>query len=319
MSRRTEVLVFRGEGSRLDIFLSGCTSFSRSRIQNLIREGQVLVNGCAKKANYLLRDGEIVTLTMPEPVEVALIPEDLPLTIIYEDSDLVVIDKPQGMVVHPAPGHESGTMVNALMYHIRDLSGIGGELRPGIVHRIDRMTSGLVVVAKNDSTHSALATQFANHTANRRYLALVDGTIKQDSGTVDAPIGRHPNDRKKMAIISNGRHAVTHWEVLSRFQTHTLIRARLETGRTHQIRVHMSHLHHPLTGDTVYGAKKALFGLEGQALHGYGLCFRHPANGKVCKFVSPLPEYFINALRKLGYNGDGQEWTDDLERNEGIE
>ena len=309
-------MIYQGEGCRLDVFLSNHTEHSRSRVQGLIRDGQVSVNGAFRKANYVLRDGDCVLLQSQEPVEIPLCPQNIPLNIVFEDKDLVVIDKPQGMVVHPAPGHECDTMVNALMYHVKDLSGIGGELRPGIVHRIDRMTSGLIVVAKNDAAHIDLGKQFADHTAGRQYLALVDGNIKQDRGTVDAPIGRHPNDRKKMAIVPSGRHAVTHWEVLERFQSHTLIRARLETGRTHQIRVHMASQHHPLAGDTVYGAKKAQLGLEGQALHGYHLRFVHPVSGEECQFYSRLPDYYLSALKKLGYSGTGDEWTADPERNE---
>ena len=204
--------------------------------------------------------------------------------------------------------------MNALLYHIRDLSGIGGELRPGIVHRIDKMTSGLLVIAKNDAAHKSLSEQFGAHTAHRKYLALVEGNIREDTGTIDAPIGRHPKDRKKQAIdrTGSGRNAVTHWQVLYRCGTRTLVRCILETGRTHQIRVHMAYIHHPVTGDTVYGPSGSALGLEGQALHGYSLSFVHPSSGADCSFSSALPEYFINALRKLGYTGDGKEWIDEL-------
>lgn len=294
---------------RLDVFLAETTDFSRNRVQNLIKMGAALVNGKEAKANTVLAIGDKVHLTVSEPDEVPLQPEEIPIDIVYEDSDLIVVDKPQGMVVHPAPGHASGTLVNALMYHVKDLSGIGGELRPGIVHRIDRMTSGLIVIAKNDFTHTALAAQFAMHTAGRSYIALVDGNIKEDRGTVNAPIGRHPSDRKRMAIHPNGRHSVTHWAVLARFQTHTLLQATLETGRTHQIRVHLASIHHPVSGDAVYGAKKPQLGLIGQALHGYRLQLTHPRSGEAMAFYSNLPDYFLDALKRLGYQGLGLEWT----------
>ena len=295
--------------TRLDVFLADCTAYSRSRIQNLIRAGAAKVNGKIAKANTLLRIGDAVHLHVSVPEETAVIAEDIPLAVVYEDADLIVVDKPQGMVVHPAPGHASGTLVNALLFHVKDLSGVGGEKRPGIVHRIDRMTSGLIVAAKNDFTHLALSEQFSTHAAGRSYLALVDGNLKEDSGTVEAPIGRHKTDRKRMAATAGGRRAVTHWQVLMRFMTHTLIRATLETGRTHQIRVHMAYLQHPVTGDAVYGAKKPQLGLIGQALHGYRLQLTHPRTGEMLSFYSDLPEYFLCALKKLGYTGDGTEWT----------
>jgi len=291
---------------RIDRYLAETTELSRSRAQSLIRDGQILVNGKTVKTNHVVSVGDTVTVFYPEPVEIDALPEPIPLNIVYEDADICVIDKPQGMVVHPAPGHASGTLVNGLLYHFGTLSSIGGALRPGIVHRIDRMTSGLLVVAKNDCAHQALAEQFKTHAAGRTYLALVDGNLREDNGTVDANIGRHPTDRKRMAVTPNGRDAVTHWEILERFGTHTLLRVRLETGRTHQIRVHMSYIHHPVTGDTVYGCAKKQFSLEGQALHGYRLRLCHPTTGEEMSFFAPLPAYFVNALRKLGWDGESE-------------
>jgi 23S rRNA pseudouridine1911/1915/1917 synthase len=229
---------------------------------------------------------------------------------------LLVVDKPQGMVVHPAPGHPGGTLVNALLYHIGDLSGIGGELRPGIVHRIDKMTSGLLVVAKNDAAHRGLSEQFRNHTAHRSYIALVDGNIKQDDGTVDAPVARHLVDRKKMAIVPGGREAITHWQVAERYGQYTLLRLELETGRTHQIRVHMASLQHPVTGDDVYGRAKLPFGLKGQALHGYRLTFVHPESDDAMCFYAPPPEYFMTALKKAGGEQSAEELLESLKRLE---
>ena len=299
---------------RLDTCIASQTELSRSRAAQLIQGGAVSIDGkIAEKSKQIVQPGQKITIDIPPAADTGVLPEELPLTILYEDNDLLVIDKPQGMVVHPAPGHSSGTLVNALMYHVDDLSGIGGELRPGIVHRIDKMTSGLLVVAKNDPAHNDLSEQFSTHKAHREYLALVEGNIREDSGTVDAPIGRHPKDRKKMAIVKDGtgRNAVTHWRVLYRFGTRTLIKCILETGRTHQIRVHMAYIHHPVTGDTVYGSSGSALGLDGQSLHGYALRFRHPSSGEECAFCSRLPDYFLNALKKLGYIGDGKEWTDE--------
>ena len=291
---------------RLDAFIAAETELSRTQAQRMIRDGIILLNGKTAKPNANTQAGDCVEITYPDPVATDVMPEDIPLDIRYEDVDLLVLNKPQGMVVHPAPGHESGTLVNALMFHIRDLSGIGGELRPGIVHRIDRMTSGLLVVAKNDATHRALSDQFRDHTAHRSYAALVDGNIKTDNGTVDAPIARHPVDRKRMAIVSGGREAVTHWCVAERYGQYTLLQIELETGRTHQIRVHLASLQHPVTGDEVYGREKKPFGLVGQALHGYRLTFLHPTIGKRMVFYSPMPDYFLQALRKAGESMDGE-------------
>ena len=291
-----ETLIVASE-DRADKYIATVTDLTRNRIQNLIKSGNVLVNGRTAKPSGTIHPGDTVTLSIPDPTPIDTIPEDIPISVIYEDDSLCVIDKPQGMVVHPAPGHESGTLVNALLFHFKGLSSIGGEYRPGIVHRIDRMTSGLLVVAKNDTAHIALSDQFKTHAAHRTYLALVDGNIKEDNGTVDAPIGRHPTDRKKMAIVPNGRPAVTHWTVLRRFGTRTLCNVSLETGRTHQIRVHMASIHHPVTGDTVYGASKPALCLEGQALHGYRLEFQHPETGEDMHFLSPIPSYFEHALQ----------------------
>ncbi|HWQ97492.1 MAG TPA: RluA family pseudouridine synthase [Clostridia bacterium] len=285
---------------RLDSFVAGETELSRTQAQRMIRDGAILLNGNQVKPNATVAAGDLVDVTYPEPVVTDVVAEDIPLDILFEDSDLLVINKPQGMVVHPAPGHESGTLVNALLFHIHDLSGIGGELRPGIVHRIDRMTSGLLVVAKNDKTHRALSDQFRDHTAHRSYAALVDGNIRQDSGTVTAPLARHPVDRKRMAIVQGGREAVTHWQVAARYGQYTLLQIELETGRTHQIRVHLASQQHPVTGDDVYGRDKRPFGLQGQALHGYRLTFRHPGTNEDMVFYAPLPDYFMQALKKAG-------------------
>ena len=298
-------------GIRLDAFLADETEYSRSRIQKLIETGNVITNGKLVKASYTVQDGDCITIHVPEVMDLSVQPENIPLDIIYDDESLCVVNKPQGMVVHPAPGHESGTLVNALMYHIKDLSSVGGVKRPGIVHRIDKMTSGLLVIAKNDSVHQALSEQFRSHSAGRQYICLVDGNIKDDLGTVDQPIGRSLKDRKKMAVVSDGRNAVTHWEVLERFKTNTLLRVRLETGRTHQIRVHMAYIHHPVTGDDVYGQNKKQLGLEGQALHGYHLHFEHPVTGRKMVFETPVPDYFIDALRKLGWSGSATEYETD--------
>lgn len=285
---------------RLDSLIAAETELSRTQAQRMIREGLILHNGKPAKPNTLVSVGDRVDIDYPEPAQTNVMPEDIPLSILYEDDDLLVVDKPQGMVVHPAPGHESGTLVNALLYHIRDLSGIGGELRPGIVHRIDRMTSGLLVVAKNDAAHRALSLQFADHSAHRSYAALVDGNIREEEGTIDAPIARHPSDRKRMAIRADGRNAVTRWRVASRYGQYTLLQIELETGRTHQIRVHLSSRHHPVAGDDVYGRDSRQLGLTGQALHGYRLTFRHPKTGEQMIFYTPLPDYLMQALKRAG-------------------
>lgn len=292
--------VAQTSGERLDVFLSRVSGESRARIQRLIQEEAVLVAGKLQKANYKLRAGEDVLLRMDPPELLDVAPEPIPIEIVYQDSDICVVNKPQGMVVHPAPGNESGTLVNALLYAIDDLSGIGGVLRPGIVHRIDKMTSGLLVIAKNDLAHTHLSAQIKAHTARRNYLAIVEGNLKEDTGTIDAPIGRHPVDRKRMAVVKNGREAVTHWRVLARMGQFTLIKASLETGRTHQIRVHMAHSKHPVAGDPVYGPARPKLSLAGQALHAYELMLKHPRTGEQMRFFAPPPDWFVQALRRAG-------------------
>ncbi len=291
-------------GERIDKFLScRLEEVSRSYIQKLIKEGHVSVNGKPVKANYKLGAGDKISVEIPEAKEPDILPEDIPLDILYEDQDILVVNKPKGMVVHPAAGHYSGTLVNALMYHCKDsLSGINGVMRPGIVHRIDMDTTGSLLVCKNDEAHRILAEQLKEHTIRREYHAIVYGNIKEDTGTVDAPIGRHPTDRKKMSINhKNGKQAVTHYEVLERFGNFTYIRCRLETGRTHQIRVHMASLHHPLLGDEVYGpsSRPPFPGLKGQVLHAKILGIYHPATGEYMEFDAPLPQYFVDLLQKL--------------------
>lgn len=290
---------------RLDVVLAEMSGLSRSAAQRQIRTGQVLVNGeLSNKPNVLLHEGDTVAWSIAAPAAVALEAEDIQLDIRYEDRDICVINKPQGMVVHPAPGHPSGTLVNGLMGHFEDLPVIGGEFRPGIVHRIDKMTSGLLVVARNDDAHRALSEQFKTHEAGRGYLAIVDDNVREDSGSVSARIGRHPTDRKRMAITPNGREAITHWAVLERYGSHTLLALRLETGRTHQIRVHMASIRHPVSGDAVYGKKQNSLGLVGQALHGYRLSLRHPGSGERMDFHAELPAYFLTALQRLGSQMD---------------
>ncbi len=300
---KSEIIADDSE-ERIDLFLADCSGMSRNRIQSLIKDGHITVGKNRVKPNYRIREGEVIEIDNPEPEEYSVEPEDIPIEIIYQDNGLCVVNKPQGMVVHPAPGNESGTLVNALLYHIHDLSSIGGIKRPGIVHRIDKMTSGLLVIAKNDHVHQALSTQFADHSAGREYIALVNGIFKEDSGTIDLPIGRHPVDRKKMAVTKDGKNAVTHWSVLERFGTHTLLRIVLETGRTHQIRVHMAYLKHPVAGDSVYSSGENKLGLRGQALHGYALHFWNPTLDQDMRFEVPMPEYMMNALKCLGFRGD---------------
>lgn len=290
------------EEERLDKWLSiAIPDLSRSYIQKCIREGNACVNGKPCKANYRLRVDDEVTFQVPEAVEPAIEAEDIPLSILYEDADVLVVDKPKGMVVHPAPGHYSGTLVNAALYHCRgQLSGINGVLRPGIVHRIDRDTTGSLIICKNDFSHQAIAAQLKEHSLNRSYRAVVHGVLEKDEGTIDAPIGRDERDRKKMAVNEkNGKEAVTHYRVLKRFREYTYIECRLETGRTHQIRVHMTSIGHPLLGDEVYGQRKSAFHLEGQTLHAYVLGFVHPATGKYMEAVAPIPAYFAHLLEIL--------------------
>ena len=287
-------------GVRLDAFLSADGALTRSQAARLIAEGRVRVNGKPAAKSARLSGGETVTVDVPQLRETALPPQDIPLDVVYEDDDVIVVNKPTGLVVHPAPGHPDGTLVNALLHHCGDsLSGIGGEKRPGIVHRIDRDTSGLIIAAKNDAAHLALSTQLKDHSLSRTYECLVTGNMKQDSGTVDAPIGRSSADRKKMAVVPTGRRAVTHWEVVARYPGVTHLRCRLETGRTHQIRVHMAYIGHPILGDTVYGAKKPVPGLTGQCLHAAGLRFVHPRTGEPVELHCPLPPEFTAMLQKL--------------------
>ena len=287
-------------GVRLDAFLSADGALTRSQAARLIAEGRVRINGKPAAKSARLSGGETVTVDVPQLRETALPPQDIPLDVVYEDDDVIVVNKPTGLVVHPAPGHPDGTLVNALLHHCGDsLSGIGGEKRPGIVHRIDRDTSGLIIAAKNDAAHLALSAQLKDHSLSRTYECLVTGNMKQDSGTVDAPIGRSSADRKKMAVVPTGRRAVTHWEVVARYPGVTHLRCRLETGRTHQIRVHMAYIGHPILGDTVYGAKKPVPGLTGQCLHAAGLRFVHPRTGEPVELHCPLPPEFTAMLQKL--------------------
>ena len=287
-------------GVRLDAFLSADGALTRSQAARLIAEGRVRVNGKPAAKSARLSGGETVTVDVPQLRETALPPQDIPLDVVYEDDDVIVVNKPTGLVVHPAPGHPDGTLVNALLHHCGDsLSGIGGEKRPGIVHRIDRDTSGLIIAAKNDAAHLALSAQLKDHSLSRTYECLVTGNMKQDSGTVDAPIGRSSADRKKMAVVPTGRRAITHWEVVARYPGVTHLRCRLETGRTHQIRVHMAYIGHPILGDTVYGAKKPVPGLTGQCLHATGLRFVHPRTGEPVELHCPLPPEFTAMLQKL--------------------
>ena len=287
-------------GVRLDAFLSADGQLSRSQAARLIEEGRVAVDGRPAAKSCRVAEGQQVTVDIPEVKDTAVEAQDIPLDVVYEDGDVIVVNKPTGLVVHPAPGHPDGTLVNALLHHCGDsLSGVGGEKRPGIVHRIDRDTSGLIIAAKNDAAHLALSAQLSDHTLARTYECLVVGNLREDSGTVDAPIGRHPTDRKKMAVNTrNGRRAVTHWEVIARYRGVTHVRCRLETGRTHQIRVHMAYIGHPILGDTVYGAKKPVPGLTGQCLQAVELRFVHPCTGELVTVSCPRCEEFQRQLHK---------------------
>ena len=289
------------KNQRLDAFLaSSLDGLTRSQATRLIESGEVAVNGRAVSKSYKLAGGEDIAVTLPEPEPVEAVPQGIPLDVVYEDADVIVVNKPSGMVVHPAPGHPDGTLVNALLYHCAGtLSGVGGALRPGIVHRIDRDTSGLIIAAKNDAAHQYLSAQLADHTLARTYECIVVGALREDRGTVDAPIARHPTDRKRMAVVAGGREAVTHWEVIARYPGYTHVRCRLETGRTHQIRVHMAYIGHPILGDTVYGAKKEVPGLTGQCLHAVGLRFLHPRTHEVVELSCPLPDEFTRMLQKI--------------------
>ena len=286
-------------GKRLDAWLAERTELTRSAVQKLAEDGRVMAGGKPLTKNTRLTGTEAVSLLLPEPEAVEIVPQDIPLDVVYEDDDVIVVNKPKGLVVHPAPGHPDGTLVNALLYHCGDsLSGINGELRPGIVHRIDRDTSGLIIAAKNDFAHVRLAAQLQDHTLARTYRCIVTGNLREDAGTVNAPIGRCPADRKKMAVVAGGRNAVTHWQVLERYPGAAYVECRLETGRTHQIRVHMAYIGHPILGDTVYGSKKPVPGLNGQCLHAVGLRFLHPRTGAPVELTCPLPEEFHRQLEK---------------------
>jgi 23S rRNA pseudouridine1911/1915/1917 synthase len=289
-------------GVRIDRYLSvQCQDISRSYLQKLLKEQSVLVEEKPVKSNYKVNAGDRISLTLPEIREPDIMPEDIPLDIIYEDKDIILINKPKGMVVHPAAGHYSGTLVNGLMSHCRsELSGINGVMRPGIVHRIDMDTTGVLIVCKNDMAHNSISEQLKEHSITRKYAAIVHGVLKEEEGTINAPIGRHPVDRKKMSINEkNGREAVTHYRVLERFKQFTYIECQLETGRTHQIRVHMASINHPLLGDSVYGPAKCPFRLQGQTLHAGVLGIIHPRTGQYMEFTAPLPDYFEELLRKL--------------------
>ncbi len=300
MEQETLIVTEELVGVRLDKVLNeSLEDYSRSYLQQLIKDGNVLINGSIGKANYKCRLNDGIEVTIPEPEALDVIPEEMDLDIVFEDDYVIVVNKPENMVVHPAPGSMSGTLVNGLMAQVKDLSGINGVLRPGIVHRIDKDTSGLLMVAKNDLAHESLVNQLVEKTVTRRYIALVHGEIPHDHGTIDAPIGRDPKDRKKMTVIEGGKHAVTHFKVLKRFANFTLIECRLETGRTHQIRVHMRYIGYPLAGDPQYGPRKTIGSEHGQFLHAQVLGFNHPKTGEYMEFFAPLPEYFEEVLNSL--------------------
>ena len=286
---------------RLDTYVARkVPELSRTMIQKLIESGDVLVNGDKKKLSYKVLSGDIITINIPEAKEVDLKPQEIPVEVVYEDNDIIVVNKPKGMVVHPANGNPDGTLVNAIMAMCKDsLSGIGGGLRPGIVHRIDKDTSGLLIVAKNDKAHIEMSRQIKNHEVKKIYIALVRGIVGEDEATIDMPIGRSTKDRKKMAVVKNGKEAVTHFKVLKRYDRYTLLEVKIDTGRTHQIRVHMAEIGHPVVGDMVYSNGKNDFGVEGQMLHAKSLDFRHPITGKQMHLEAELPEYFKNIIEKL--------------------
>lgn len=288
------------EGERIDRFLADSQDLTRSFLQKILKEGEVIVNGKSVKANYKLRKGDRIEFEIPEAVEPDIVAEDIPLSILYEDADVLVVDKPKGMVVHPAAGHYSRTLVNAVMYHCKgELSGINGVLRPGIVHRIDRDTTGSIIICKNDMAHNEIARQLKEHSINRRYRAIVTGVLKDEEGTIEGAIGRDKKDRKKMAITADGKPAVTHYRVLQRFKHYTYVECVLETGRTHQIRVHMASIGHPLLGDEVYGRRSDKYKCEGQCLHAMTLGFHHPRTGEYIEVNAPLPPYFEHLLAVL--------------------
>lgn len=288
-------------GERLDKTCSSLyPELSRSFFQKLIKEGRIFVNSMPKKANYCVSEGDLLTVTIPKAQEIAILPENIPLDILYEDEDVLIVNKPKGMVVHPSAGHYSGTLVNAVLYHCKDsLSGINGEIRPGIVHRIDMDTTGSLIVCKNDNAHLKIAEQIKEHSVTRRYLGIVKGVVREESGVIEGKIGRHPTERKKMAAhVQYGKPAITHYRVLERFQSHTFMEFELETGRTHQIRVHMASIGHPLLGDSIYGNGKNPWKLQGQTLHAAVIGFIHPSTGKYMEIEAPLPDYFKALLKK---------------------
>jgi 23S rRNA pseudouridine1911/1915/1917 synthase len=298
VTKDIEIIVDEDDNERLDVYIAQeLDEVSRSYIQKLIKDGLVKVNGEVVKPKYSVSQGDLINIRLPKPKRLEVNPENIPIEIVYEDSDIAVVNKPQGMVVHPAPGNFSGTLVNALLYHLDCLSSINGIIRPGIVHRIDKDTSGLLMIAKNDMAHIKLSEQLKEHSITRVYYTLVLGNIKEDKGTINAPIGRHPVDRKRMAVTEkNSKDAITHYEVLERFINYTLLKVRLETGRTHQIRVHMSYINHPVIGDPIYGSKKQEFNLKGQLLHAKTIGFIHPRTEEYMEFDSELPEHFTRVL-----------------------
>jgi 23S rRNA pseudouridine1911/1915/1917 synthase len=308
-NKKTFIVTENFSGARLDVAVTGLSGeLTRARVQKLLSEGRVLVNGSAGKANYRVNTGDSIDVTVPDAREASAQPEKVALDILFEDDYILVLNKPKGMVVHPAAGHSSGTLVNALLHHCSDLSGIGGIARPGIVHRLDKDTSGVLVVAKNDSAHLSLSRQLKEHSMVREYVAIVHGEVRPNHGAIDAAIARHPRERKKMAVVvpAKGRHAVTHFFVLERMSSYTYLRLRLETGRTHQIRVHLSSVGHPVVGDPLYGPKRPRVRFNGQALHARLLGFQHPADGRYLEFASEPPEDFKELLALL-QSGGGQD------------
>ncbi len=297
--KENKFVISDNAGQRVDVFLSSALEFTRSHVKKLCDDGNLIVNGKQSKANYVLKIGDEVVISLPEVKNLDAVPEDIPLKIVYQDNDLAVIDKPQGLTVHAGNGTCGNTLVNALLFHLDNLSGINGVIRPGIVHRIDKNTSGLLVVAKNDNAHVSLAKQIETKTCKRLYYALLEGVVKSDSGVIETNIGRNPKDRTKMAVVSNGRNAVTEYKVIKRFGSYTLCEFSLKTGRTHQIRVHSKHIGHPVVGDKEYGFKNQKFKLEGQLLHAHQLSFVHPTTGEQVTFESPIPEYFEKILKSI--------------------
>lgn len=297
--KENKFVISDNAGQRVDVFLSSALEFTRSHVKKLCDDGNLIVNGKKSKANYVLKIGDEVVISLPEVKNLDAVPEDIPLKIVYQDNDFAVIDKPQGLTVHAGNGTCGNTLVNALLFHLDNLSGINGVIRPGIVHRIDKNTSGLLVVAKNDNAHVSLAKQIETKTCKRLYYALLEGVVKSDSGVIETNIGRNPKDRTKMAVVSNGRNAVTEYKVIKRFGSYTLCEFSLKTGRTHQIRVHSKHIGHPVVGDKEYGFKNQKFKLEGQLLHAHQLSFVHPTTGEQVTFESPIPEYFEKILKSI--------------------